>query len=197
MGVLSLLTSKVCSVCRESKDLSEFSTRRASPDGKAYKCRSCQKAYREENKDRYKWLRRRSYLKNQDAEKAYALENYYRNIARYREIRAEWLRRNREYSAEYSRQYAKEKPHVVRANTARRRARLLNATPKNLTKEHHEQIQEFYRIAQMIKEVDGVVAHVDHIYPLRHKDFCGLHVPWNLQILTPTENMSKGNRRWP
>ena len=40
----------------------------------------------------------------------------------------------------------------------------------------------------------GIKYEIDHIIPIKHKLICGLHVPWNLQIVTKDYNNSKGNR---
>lgn len=77
-------------------------------------------------------------------------------------------------------------------NTATRRARKLQATLKCLTPEDLEAIKEFYIVARWLTEAFEEDFHVDHIIPLNGKTVCGLHVPWNLQILTAKENLEKG-----
>ena len=57
-----------------------------------------------------------------------------------------------------------------------------------------EQIKELYTCAQMFKLYTGEEYHVDHIVPLQGKLVCGLHVPWNLQVIPARDNHVKYNK---
>lgn len=68
---------------------------------------------------------------------------------------------------------------------------LFRATPAWLNQEQRTEINRIYKRAKQLGQT------VDHIVPLASGIVCGLHVPWNLQILTREENNNKGNRYWP
>lgn len=57
------------------------------------------------------------------------------------------------------------------------------------------EIQAFYAEARRLTIETGAPHEVDHIEPLLGADSCGLHVPYNLRVITRTENRKKGNRR--
>ena len=67
-----------------------------------------------------------------------------------------------------------------------RRVRNAKASPRWLTKEQKKEMRTLYVVGHLVQ------MDVDHIIPLKGKGVCGLHVPWNLQLLTPELNQAKG-----
>lgn len=55
--------------------------------------------------------------------------------------------------------------------------------------------QAWYRARDALNTLYGLDLQVDHIEPLQGRDVCGLHAHWNMQLLTASQNASKGNRR--
>lgn len=75
------------------------------------------------------------------------------------------------------------------AKVSLRRAKKIQATPRWLSQTGLAEMATFYSIAKWYK----TKMHVDHIVPLNGKTVCGLHVPWNLQILSAKDNVAKSN----
>ena len=70
----------------------------------------------------------------------------------------------------------------------KRRALVKNQLPDNADL---NLIQEFYKIAELKTKETGIPYEVDHIIPISKG---GLHHQNNLQVITRTENRSKGNK---
>lgn len=89
---------------------------------------------------------------------------------------------------EHSKKYIKNNRDKYNYYLAKYRAAKLKASPSWLTKEQLLEIESMYTKAKILN------MEVDHIIPLQGKNICGLHVPWNLQLLTRQENASKSNK---
>ena len=122
---------------------------------------------------------------------------------------SKWKASNRDHIATYNKKYRSENSELVRlankswrdsnrphktALEGKRRANKRNATPAWLTKGQEDDIKAMYALAKKFEKLCNVEYHVDHIVPLAGKDICGLHVPWNLQLLPASINLAKGNR---
>lgn len=103
------------------------------------------------------------------------------------------LSKDRVHRRKAANKYARSNPAKIRAGKMRYLYALEQATPKWLTKLHWEEMEAIYAEAKRITDETGVAMHVDHIVPIRGESVRGLHVPWNLQILTAQENISKSN----
>lgn len=81
----------------------------------------------------------------------------------------------------------------IRADTKARRRKHRQATPPWLTRKQKTAIRQIYQIAITMTKTTGEQYVVDHIIPLRSETVCGLHVPWNLRVVTSEENLKKSN----
>lgn len=116
------------------------------------------------------------------------------NLEKAREIERISHNKNKENKANYQRQHRKDNPGLSAAYCAKRRAILLQRTPGWLTLDHYKEIEQFYIEAKELQWLSKDLLHVDHIIPLQGKYVSGLHVPWNLQILSREDNCKKSNK---
>ena len=72
----------------------------------------------------------------------------------------------------------------------KRYATKVAATPSWVDK---KAIAAVYAEAKRLTRETGISHQVDHIWPLIHESFCGLHVPWNLRVIPSNRNSSKRN----
>jgi len=174
---------KTCTKCNENKEFSYFGKAKLGKDGLRSICRKCH------NTETTKRNR-------ENPEKATAYGRKYRDEKKEKISlqRAVHTLENKERLSLYGAEYRKENPGKVNANTAKYKAAKIQATPPWLTEDHFKEMQAIYIEAVRLTKETGIPHEVDHIVPLRGKEVRGLHVPWNLQILTEEENRKKSRK---
>ena len=178
---------KHCSKCNVEKPLEMFSKCSANKDGLHRWCKDCAKVAKKE------W-----YENNAEFEKLKAKKYYYDNYEIIKDKISQrvlkWQRENKEKYAEKSKRCYEKTKHKKFAWQALARAAKRNAVPKWIDDQLKQEIQKFYIEARAKTKETGINYEVDHIVPLMGDNVCGLHVPWNLRVITRFENRSKANR---
>lgn len=165
---------KTCNLCKQFLPIDNFHKGNGLLNVKS-RCIICCKSYKQNSK-------------------TYKKQYYIENLDKAREERRIHNRNNKDKYQDRISKYDKTHKAEKCAREAFRRAQKLKATPPWLTKEHKEEIKAMYIHSAELSELTGIIHHVDHIMPLISKVVCGLHVPWNLQVIPAEDNLKKSNK---
>lgn len=174
--------SKICKYCQETKPLDLFVADKRNFDGRAPTCKAC--SYKRNRE----WVaanpERNREMKRASKKRVYTIEKRRReytqgDVARKAAVKKTW---NDAHKIERRISAAIRKRHVRRA------------TPSWISEEEKRVVRRFYKAAKLLSQYSEENYHVDHVIPLRGKLVCGLHVPWNLQILEAKTNQQKSYR---
>ena len=217
------MENKVCSKCLNEYTREGFYKDSGAPDHLSYYCKACAKLsvskYRTDNKEASseKWSQKYLDIKENDPEKYLerqikARENYLKNKESRRVTARKWVESNptkvyickrryrvanRKRLSEKSSEYRKKHRAKYTELASKRRVAKTNAMPKWLTTEEIEYMGMYYIIRERMSETHNTTFHVDHIVPLQGRNVCGLHVPWNLRVVTKDVNLAKNSKLEP
>jgi 5-methylcytosine-specific restriction endonuclease McrA len=179
------------------KSFNDFYKDSSHKDGLYPSCKACKSdknnAYKRDNKQKVLAEVRQWKEQNKDKVKTMNSEWYLANKELVSVKHRSYYSRNKTAILNQTKEYEKANPAKINAKIAKRRAAKLQATPLWLTKEHLKSIELYYLVAKWIEFILDEKIEVDHVVPLQGKNISGLHVPWNIQLLTKTVNRQKGN----
>ena len=207
------MATKVCCSCKVVFPIEDFPKNKSQKDGRGGSCKPCKrlsdKQYRENNKDKVAAGKRKCYLQkrehydsktkdwvknNPERRKEICTKSYLTNQDTILEKQSIYRQNNKDLCNSRIKSWSERNADKIRAKDARRRSVQLNAQPPWLSAEQKRDIDSIYALARDCELVSGEKYHVDHIVPLQGKTVCGLHVPWNLQVLPASVNIGKSNK---
>jgi hypothetical protein len=138
--------------------------------------------------------KKRSEKPKSEASKAAGRRYYEKNKEA---VKARANARPKEEITKHKQKHKQNNPEYYKSLTNVRRRRNRSASPPWLTKEHKLAMRKLYLQAMELTKITGERYVVDHIVPLISDVVCGLHVPWNLRVITQDENLRKSNKLDP
>lgn len=186
---------KTCSSCNTLKTYSEFYVCGTSTDGLRGICKECVKS--NEKKKNYevsvtvkKCSSCRSLKESSEFNKSSRSKDGLRPKCNdcCGTVRKKYYWENREKLLAQNKEFRDANKHLYLVKSKNRR----NILSKKINTLYNERMREIYYVCEAVR--GEVNYQVDHIIPLTHKKVCGLHVPWNIQLLSKSENCSKSNK---
>lgn len=106
----------------------------------------------------------------------------------------DWYDKNPGSRYQILKEWRKRNPEKYRAFAKKKDSLKSLATPRWLNKDQKAMVDFLYAKARFLSKHTGISHVVDHVIPLQSELVRGLHVPWNLQILTRVDNSRKSNK---
>lgn len=205
------MDSKICTKCKKDKSLNEYHKKPSGKFGLQSICKLCKSEYAKldwnlnkdrikqrnderyskiKNNENYKLMKKVAYLKSR--EKTLIQKKIY-----YKTHKSDIAVKNKENSDKrntYSNKYHKLKPEKSRVRETEKRLLKKKSSLLISNSLNKYWAEDFYKGSKILEDLFECKYEVDHIIPIKNKLVCGLHVPWNLQYLTYSENRKKLNK---
>lgn len=131
-------------------------------------------------------------MRNKGAKRLYDIQWAIKNRQRISDRKRSYYKTHIDQKRKASRKWYENNREKVYATRCERRCVELMSQPPWVKR---DDLVRFYIEAKKKTLTTGIRHDVDHIWPLKGIGFIGLNVPWNLRVITHTENVRKYNKR--
>ena len=171
--------TKQCSKCGAVQPLSEFSKDKQKTSGFCSACKTCSKS-----------LSTKQYLQRIGSDAKKNADRKGLSVSDATAYAKIYRKENKEKIAMHQKNYRTSSKNVpkLREKGMRRYVKQKNQTLSLLNEAFKAEMEGLYLFCQIFKGFQ-----VDHILPICGEKVSGLHVPWNLQVITAEQNREKGN----